>query len=422
MLDCGFLEIQFLGGAKEVGRSGILLRGEKNILLDYGVKIETKIEYPMAAGRVDAFVLSHAHLDHCGFSPSLYHYGAPVAFGTEPTMKLAKLLIEDSIEVNKKKHMHPRFRKSELRTFLNSYVPYSYNSQIDFGNYSISLHDAGHISGSSITRIEDQRTGKRIVYTGDFKLSPQMLHSGAEIVESDVLIIESTYAIKEHPDRENLIKLFVENIRKVVDNKGIALIPVFAVGRSQEVVAILEKNKLTNYTYLDGMAREATSIALQNPEFMENAELLKDGMARVTTLKKPKERDEALQGGSIIVTTAGMLNGGPALNYIKRLNNRSMIFLTGYQAEGTNGRRLLDNKPLIIDEEKFFVKTPFSFYDLSAHAGQSDLYEYVKRSDPETVICVHGDDESTIAFSDQLAMEGFNAYAPKMGEKIKLDF
>lgn len=416
------MDIQILGAGQEVGRSGILLKGNKNILLDYGIKVEAKVEYPLPAQNVDAYVLSHAHLDHSGFSPALYHYGMPAAFGTQPTKDLAELLIDDAIELNKKKHSHPKFKKTELRSFLNSFTPYAYKERVDFDQYAISLHDAGHITGSAITRIENQRNGRRIVYTGDFKLSPQMLHDGAEIVESDILIIESTYAIKEHPNRENLIKLFVDNIRKIIENNGVALIPVFAVGRSQEVLAILEKHKLTNYTYLDGMARSATRITLEHPEFIDNAHLLESAMTKVTTLKKPQEREEALGGGGIVVTTAGMLSGGPALNYITKLNDRSMIFLTGYQAENTNGRRLLENKPLIIDEQRVFIKTPFSFYDLSAHAGQEDLYNYVKRSDPETVICVHGDDESTVAFKDWLQIEGFDAHAPRNGERVRVNF
>jgi len=415
------LDIQILGAGQEVGRSGIMLRGSKNILLDYGIKVEANVEYPLPAGKVEAFVLSHAHLDHSGFSPALYHNGMPAAFGTAPTKALAELLINDAIELNKRKHNHPKFKKTELRSFLNSYTTYAYKERIEFGDYTMSLHDAGHISGSSIVRVENQKTGRRLAYTGDFKLSPQMLSSGAEVVESDVLVIESTYAIKEHPDRENLIKLFVENVKRIIENNGVALIPVFAVGRSQEVLAILEKNKLTNYTYLDGMAREATRITLEHPEFIHNADLLKTAMTKVTTLKKPHDRENALGGGGIIVTTAGMLSGGPALNYITKLNSRSMIFLTGFQAENTNGRRLLDNKPLIIDDQRVFIKTPFSFYDLSAHAGQSDLYEYVKRSDPETVICVHGDGESTLAFKDYLELEGFKAHAPALGEKIRVD-
>ncbi len=421
--DCSdFLEIRFLGGAREVGRSGILIRDRKNILLDYGIKVGEKVEYPLRAGKVDAVVLSHAHLDHSGNAPALYHYGMPAAFGTEPTLRLSELLIEDSIKVNRLKHERMDFTKADYRNFVRKYVSYGYGEPIPFDEYNLSLHYAGHICGSSITRIEKKSSGRSIVYTGDFKLSPQTLHTGADLVEGNILITESTYATREHPDRNHLISLFVDNIKKVIENKGVALIPVFAVGRAQEVLAILYKHGLIDYTYVDGMARKATDIILKYPEFTKDVKTLQNAVARSVRIGGGKERSDALNGESIIVTTAGMLNGGPALDYITKLNDTSMIFLTGYQAEDTNGRRLLDNKPLIIDGEKRFIRTSFAFYDLSAHAGRSDIFDFVKRTNPEVVVCVHGDEESTNSLREGLELEGFEAHAPAVNDALKLEF
>ena len=417
-----FMEVKLLGGAGEVGRSGILLKGEKNILLDYGIKIDGKTEYPLAAGRVDAFVLSHAHLDHSGYAPALYHDSMPVSFGTEPTLRLAELLIEDSIKINRLKKARQRFTKNDLKRFVQRYVSYPYHAPIDFGGYRITLYDAGHIAGSSITLVEHMKSGKRIAYTGDFKLSPQTLHLGAEKVEADVLITESTYATREHPVREELVRLFVESVKEIVENGGTALIPAFAVGRSQEILSILYKNRLADRTYVDGMSKKATEIVLRHPDFSDGIDALLGAVRESTVISDPYERHGALEGGSVVVTTAGMLNGGPVLDYITRLNSKSMIFLTGYQAEDTNGRRLLDNKPIIVDKRNYFVKTPFAFYDLSAHAGQDDLYKYIKMVNPEKVLCVHGDAESTGSLKEQLELEGLEAYAPKMGESVKLGF
>jgi putative mRNA 3-end processing factor len=415
------MEIDFLGGAGEVGRSAILIKDEKNILLDYGIKIDGKTEYPLPAPRVDAYIPSHAHLDHSGFAPALYKSGLPAAFGTEPTKQLAELLIEDSIKLNKRKHEKPKFTRTGLNAFLNRYVSYPYKADISFGNYGISLHDAGHICGSSVVVIE--KKGRRIAYTGDLKLSRQLLHNGAEQIKCDILITESTYAIKEHPNRDELVKSFIDSVRKTIENGGIALIPVFAVGRAQEVIAMLHRNGLSQHMFIDGMARKATAIVLEHPEFISNPKLLADGVRAASIIdKKGFQRQNALEGGSIIVTTAGMLNGGPVLDYITRLNDRSMIFLTGYQAEHTNGRRLLDNMPLNIDGESYYVRTPFAFYDFSAHAGQEDLYKFARDSGAEKIICVHGDGESTTSFKDRLEMEGIEAYAPKVGEKLVFDF
>jgi putative mRNA 3-end processing factor len=242
------LEIHFLGGAGEVGRSGILLKGKKNVLLDYGVKLDVKIEYPMNAGRVDAFVLSHAHLDHSGNAPALYNAGSPVSFGTPPTLKLSELLLEDSMKISRKNRVAHKFSKKDYHNFQRKFMSYDYNSPIDFADYQITLHDAGHISGSSMPLIEDTRNGKRLLYTGDFKLSPQLLRHGADVVKADVLITESTYATSEHPERSALERSFIDDVKQVTDNKGTALVAVFAVGRAQELLALLYNNRLIDIT------------------------------------------------------------------------------------------------------------------------------------------------------------------------------
>ena len=115
-----------------------------------------------------------------------------------------------------------------------------------------------------------------------------------------------------------------------------------------------------------------------------------------------------------------MLNGGPVLNYITKLNKNSKILLTGYQVEGTNGRNLLDKGYVVIDGNITKIKTPAKHYDLSAHAGKTDIHNFIKQSSPEKVICVHGAQESTSELAENLKLEGFEAYAPKIGDVIKL--
>jgi len=416
------LEIQFLGGASEVGRSAILIKDEKKILLDYGIKINGKTEYPMQVGSVDMAILSHAHLDHSGFFPTLFFGTYPTTIMTEPTAQLSELLIKDSMKINRRRHAKQNFFKKQLNMLMSKYIKYEYGVPIENNGYYITLYDAGHISGSAVTLIEKISNDKRIVYTGDFKLQPQILQGSADIVEGNILIIESTYANREHPDRSELIRRFINEIKEVIDNNGTALVPTFAVGRAQEILAILYMNKLIDYTYIDGMAKAASEIVINYPEFTRNKDILLGALKNAHWIGMHAERSEPLQRPSIIVTTAGMLNGGPALDYITKLNKNSKIFLTGYQVEGTNGRRLMEGKPIKINGRKFKVKTPFEFFDFSAHAGKADLYEYVRRSNPETVICVHGDSENTKLFAETLKLEGFNAYAPHVGNRLKIDF
>ncbi len=416
------MEIQFLGGAREVGRSSFYVKGSKNFLLDYGVKVGRKIEYPISVGKVDAFILSHAHLDHCGFAPELYRHAFPIAFGTEPSLRLAELLLEDSIKIGIKEHLPPKFTKRELGFFLRRYVPYDYGAPVGFGEYDITFYDAGHMCGSAVTKIEKSSSGRKLVYTGDFKIEEQLLQRSAEIVESDILMIETTYANRNHEDRKSAIKRFVEEVREVVDNKGTALVPVFAVGRAQEVLAMLHKNGLSDKVYMDGMARKATDITLEFYKYLNNVELLKDAVKNIQRVKDRRDRIGALDGGNIILTPAGMLNGGPVLNYITKLRKNSKIFLTGYQAEATNGRRILEEGKVEIDENIHRIPYPVLKYDFSAHAGRDDILEYIRKSNPEKVICVHGDAENSTSIATELKEEGFEAFAPGVGDRLEFEF
>jgi len=392
-------------------------------MLDYGIKIDHKLEYPTENHRIDAVVVSHAHLDHSGFVPAIYNSELVPAFGTAPTLRLSELLLEDSLEIAKKEHTQPKFHKRQISSLMNRYVSMDYHSKRDFGDFGIELYDAGHISGSAITLVERKKAkeNRRIAYTGDYKFEEQYLHKGAEVVKADVLITESTYATREHPDRNRLIQEFIESVREVLDNGGTALVPVFAVGRSQEILAILYRHRLTALTHIDGMARAATSIVLRYPDFIKHEAVLSKAVGEATVIKDKTDRRSALDEPSIILTTAGMLNGGPVLNYITKLNKNSRILLTGYQIEGTNGRNLLDRGFVIIDGHSVKISTPATYYDLSAHAGKEDLYRYIKQCSPSTVICMHGDEESTTSLAENLKLEGFDAHAPKIGDVIKIE-
>ena len=391
-------------------------------MLDFGIKIDHKTEFPTAIPQIDAAVISHAHLDHSGFAPALYNENSCPAFGTKPTLDLSMLLIEDAMKIAKNEHSNIHYHKRQATVYKNKFTPLNFRQRAAFGNYDIELYDAGHICGSAITLIERSRAKEnaRIVYTGDFKLGHQILHSGAEVVKSDVLIIESTYESREHPDRKKLEDKFIEDTKAVLDDGGTVLVPVFAVGRSQEILALLYKHKLTPISYVDGMARAATTIVAKNSKFIKNGDLLSKAVMETIWVDDYHARKEALKEPSIILTTAGMLNGGPVLNYITKLNKRSKIFLTGYQAEGTNGRQIMENGSITLENTKIRIGNEVQQYDFSAHASNSELYEYVRRSAPNHVICVHGDRSSTMHFAESLKGEGFDAYAPAVGDKIEI--
>ncbi|MGC8649307.1 MAG: MBL fold metallo-hydrolase, partial [Candidatus Micrarchaeia archaeon] len=175
---------RFLGGESEVGRSAIQMKDELSIMLDFGIKLDHVTEYPVAMPDVDAIILSHAHLDHSGFVPAYYKDRSMPVIGTKPTLELSKLLLKDAVSIAKKEHAPPKYSKKDIEAMENSYKGLEYHSKVALGNYDIELYDAGHICGSAITLIERAKASnyKRIVYTGDYKLSKQTLHNGAEIV------------------------------------------------------------------------------------------------------------------------------------------------------------------------------------------------------------------------------------------------
>ncbi len=422
MRQCGSLRFSFFGGAQEVGRSSILLSDDRKIMLDFGIKVDHKTEFPTAIPTIDAAVISHAHLDHSGFAPALYNENSCPSFGTKPTLELSMLLIEDAMKIAKNEHSNIHYHKRQANIYNTKFVPLNFRQPMPFGNYEIELYDAGHICGSAVTLIDRKKgkENKRVVYTGDFKLGKQFLHSGADIVKSDVLIIESTYESREHPDRHKLEEKFIEDIKATLDNGGTALIPVFAVGRSQEILAMLYKHRLTPISYVDGMARAATTIVSKNSKFIKNGDVLSKAIMETVWVDDYHVRKEALEEPSIILTTAGMLNGGPVLNYITKLNKYSKILLTGYQAEGTNGRQILESGSITVKNSKIRINNEVEQYDFSAHASDSDLYEYVRASAPNHVICVHGDREHTMHFAETLNGEGFDAYAPAVGDTIEI--
>lgn len=415
---------KFFGAAQEVGRSAIFMKDVKGIMFDYGIKLGSeKPDYPVGMPDMDAVVLSHAHIDHCGALPSIYNELYVPTFGTRPTLKLSNILLEDSLSVARKNHTQARFHKRQIKTFNNKFMAKDYHREFRIGDMELEFYDAAHISGSAVTLIKrkNAKNNKRVVYTGDFKLEGQSLHKGAEIVESDVLVMESTYAKRNHTPREELIKKFISTIKETLDGGGNALVPVFAVGRSQEILYILHKHGLSGYTYIDGMARAATAAVLDYPHYIQNHKELSEALSEAQVISDHSHRKEALDAPSIILTTAGMLSGGPVLNYITKLNKYSHIMITGFQVEGSNGRMLLDHKKVVIDGVTHRIDTPATYFDFSAHASREDLYEYVKKSNPNTVICVHGDQENAKDLAENLAMEGYKTHAPQLNETIKLD-
>ncbi len=417
------MKITSLGAGQEVGRSAFVINIDgKNILFDYGVKIFDKTnlpQYPLSFSQpIDLTLISHAHLDHIGHLPALYKEHRNMEWiSTPPTIDIGEVLWKDAIKLAKIKRKEIPYTHKTIEKAKINWHPALYNQVIEKKGLNIQFYDAGHILGSASISVESGNT--RIIYSGDYKGSPTELHTGLEHPgEADVLLTEATYWDKEHPKRKDAEMKLIESIKEIHDNGGIALIAAFALGRTQEIAKIV--TKYTNYpVFIDGMGKEITKIYLKYPGYLKDFIDFKNNVEKAHIIMSNKDRKRALNtDNAVIITTAGMLEGGPILYYVQNTRPNSGIILTGYQVEGSNGRLLLDEGKLRIDEHTLNIDMPVYHIDFSAHAGRSELLYYVKKANPEHVIVEHVDGGNE--FVNELKNLGFNAIAIKTGQTLKI--
>jgi putative mRNA 3-end processing factor len=400
--------IKFLGGCREVGRSAVMV---DSIILDYGLKPSDPPEFPLDGISPSTVIISHGHLDHVGVAPNLMYYD-PAVLMTPPSRDLSITLLKDSMNI-----MHPPpYTKREFRQFESNIQELEYEEPVELREYEVELFNAGHIPGSASVHL---RGDVNILYSGDIKLEETRLLEGADTdyPETDILIVESTYFGTEHPEREELERAFVESVIETLDMGGHAIIPAFAVGRTQEVLMILEKHGIT--PYVDGLGKEVGRMIDKYPDYIKSPKSLKKAIKKAIPVEWRK-RERVLEEPAAIVTTAGMLNGGPALFYISRLYNdeKSKIILTGYQVEGTNGDMALKKGMINLGTKTVQLKMKVEQYDFSAHADDAQLKEYVERvvdKGAEVVFTLHGEESEAFAgwIRDNL---GVQAYSPKNGD------
>lgn len=373
-----------------MGRSAILINEE--LLLDYGIKPTDPPTYPLNGLRPKSLIISHGHLDHCGLAPNLMDL-EPEIYCTTMTARLSALLARDTLKIAENKgHIIPYYIY-EIQEFERKVRTIEYREEIETSGYSACLYDAGHIPGSSSVYIEKDK--QSLFYTGDINTLTTELQKGADTnpPESDVLIIESTYFGKDHPARRMLEERFIESIKETIDNAGIALIAAFSIGRTQEMMLILKKHGLS--AYVDGMGGDVFDIIKRKPECVRDMDKLEKAFTS-SSIVKPEDRETIIKEPCIIVTSAGMLNGGPVLYYIREIHDdpKSKLHLTGYQAEDTNGRRALERGYIVDGRDTLRLNCRLEQYDFSAHCGDNELKEVVKRfadNGTEAVFPVHGE-------------------------------
>jgi putative mRNA 3-end processing factor len=418
------VNLRFLGGAREVGRSALLI--DDRLLVDYGMLAGDPPRYPVGAPAPEAVVVSHGHLDHAGLLPALLAGDArPPVHWTPPTRDLALLLARDTLKLRGSGGGRERrggtydcpFTDAERRRLTEVSRLHGYGEPFEpVPGYEVTFHDAGHVPGSAHVVVETDDT--RLLYTGDFHTDDQRLLSGTTArPDADVVVCESTYADVSHEPRDAVEARFADRLRETVWNGGTAVVPAFAVGRTQEVLMICAANDID--CYVDGMGTRVTRLLLDRPDYLRDAEALREAAGRARFVENPGQRERIARQNTVIVTTSGMLSGGPAMTYVPAIRGSptNLVALTGYQVEGTPGRELLDRGRAEFDDRVLPVSARVEAYDFSAHADREGLREFLAAYRDARVIVNHGD--RCEAFAADLRADGYDARAPAVGETVE---
>jgi len=418
------LQVGFLGGAREVGRIGISVKSKKSqVLLDYGVMLDREPGFPMHVPpkEVDGLILTHSHLDHSGALPIFYIDNKVPLYTNKLNLELTQILIQDFIHLS---GYYLPFEYLELKTMMRCNKHLDFGAKEEVGDMRFQLLNAGHTPGSASVLIEAE--GKRLLYTSDFNTIDSQLLTGASMDcgDLDAVIIESTYANEDHTERSELEKRFVESATEVVEKGGIALVPAFGVGRSQEMACILAAHHFEYPIVLDGMAREASRIIMNYKEFLRDPKLFMNAMHTADWVEGWRDRRKALKTPSVIITTAGMLKGGPAAFYVSKIGKKAnnAIFLVSYQIPGTPGKELLDKGRCTIDGVVRKVKARYGHFDFSSHCGASQLKDALRKlGGKPKVFVVHGAEGNCELFANWAKSElGLEALAPKTGDTFEV--
>lgn len=448
------MNLHFLGGAMEIGGSCIYIRiAGRGILLDSGIR-QTASKDPIPdfrtiqeQGGVDAVIVSHAHMDHIGTLPiiSKAYPGARI-YMTAMTAELTRVLLYDSLKIMRYREDEiPHYSEKDVLAMLGRIHPIGYQTPFPlFDGFTLTFYPAGHIAGAACIYLVTEEGS--LFYSGDFSAFSQRTIEGIRIpkLRPDVSIVETTYGNRLHSNRMAEERRLVELVRECAAQQKKILIPVFALGRAQEVLLIL-RAAIQNQeippvpVYVDGMVRDINSMYTRNPIYLKNAlgrRILKGNEPFYTKEIQPvapmQRRDELLseKGTVILVSSSGMLTGGPSAQYARLLapSENACIILTGYQDEESPGRQLLNlleetkERKLTLDGNTLPVRCQIEQVGLSAHGDKSEITALLEQLSSRRVFLVHGNRDAIDELGNELAAEDYRRqiYLPECGQEYEV--
>ncbi len=456
-----WVRITFMGAARQVGRSCFLLQTpESKVLLDCGINVaaEGPDQYPMLdtpefkLEELDAVIISHAHMDHVGFLPWLYKMGYKgPCYMTGPTRDVGALLCLDAIGVSQKENNKAVYGSRDIKEMVKHSVILEYEEVTDITpDIRITFYNAGHTLGSAVTHIHIGNGLHNLVYGGDYKfLRTQLLEPAVnKFPRAETVITEATYGGKDNifPSRKNCEDEVIRLIKETKEKGGKLLIPVLGVGRSQEIMLILEKairegslEKLP--VYVQGMVWDITAIHTAYPDFLsknvrknifhrDQNPFLSDIFIRIVSRK---EQDQVVEetGPCVIMATSGMMTAGASVEYFRRLadNPKNSILFVNYLGEGSLGRRIQNgDKEVQVHGEKGMETIKVNMRvetvsGLSGHPDRNEIMRYITTCEPKPkkVIVVHGENSRCLDLASSLHKAvRVETNAPKNLESIRL--
>ncbi len=457
-----WIRITCLGAARQVGRSCFLLQTpESKILLDCGMDVAASEDnaYPFfdtpefRIESLDAVIISHAHIDHSGLVPLLFKYGykGPI-YCTFPTRDVMALLALDMIGIAHKEAKKSLYTSAEIKEMVKHTICIGYEEVTDITpDVRLTFYDAGHILGSAIAHLHIGDGMHNFVYTGDmnYELSNLLGPAVTKFPRVETLMTEATYGTKDETSatRQESEDFLIDIIKRTLDKSGKVLMPVLGVGRSQEIMIILERlireGKLKDVpVYIQGMVWDVTAIHTAHPDYFNNKirKLIfhKDTNPFLSKVFKhiagQKEMRQVIEQGGpcVIVATSGMLTGGASLEYFKNLSDdpKNSIVLTSYQGEGSIGRRLENGERDFAfssggnKQEILKVKAEFhSLHGLTGHSTYKQLMNYLNHVNPKPrkVIFIHGESSRCLEMASTIHRQlRIETAAPKNLETIRL--
>lgn len=394
------MRITFYGGAGEVGRACIVVENRRqNIMLDCGIKLGEKTEYPLLHDdelrRIDAIGISHAHLDHSGYLPHVYSKRArPKIFLTKPTRDLIGVLLADYYRIHSgEREQRKLFSSKDVDDVLKDAQIVEYNEPVK-RHFNLTFHPAGHIMGSSMMMLQER--GQRLLFSGDICMrKSRVLDPCQRGLRADTLIMESTYGSKGDivPSYKESYQKMIKIINETLKKGGHVVIPSFAVGRAQEVLLALDDYMRSGAIpqtkiFIEGMITKAMKIYRHNAIYANDDIKRRILMSEDDPFKSPnfhhpknKSRSDVLKEPSIIVTTSGMLTGGPVLFYLEKLggNPANTLIFAGYQAEGTPGNRMMSGaRKIRIRNKEYKIDMRVESVRLTGHADFNELLQFAR--------------------------------------------